>query len=150
MIFGVLLSGFFMSRYRPSARAVAAYVAASKFIYAFGLLYIMLFNCGFENDLPGTLTADGRYTPASISFSPPLPLPPDCPLTPSVLKFVVKRHLQPGLPLHHGEILARLPTGGRWRQSDLLLRLPRRLQGGAEHREQHRLLGLPVRCRFQS
>ena len=61
MIFGVLLSGYVIGRCRPSARSVAAFVAVTKFVYAFGLLFIMLFNCGLENDLPGVLTANGRY-----------------------------------------------------------------------------------------
>jgi len=79
MIFGVLVSGFLMSRYRPSARSVAAFVAASKFIYAFGVLFVVMFNCGFENDLPGTLTANGRYVRSNLSL-------PDMnrPLTPVV------------------------------------------------------------------
>lgn len=60
MIFGVLLSGFFMSRYRPTSGRVSFFIAVTKFVYALGLLLAMLLNCGFENDLPGTLTADGR------------------------------------------------------------------------------------------
>jgi len=62
MIFGVLLSGYVIGRCRPSARSVAAFVAVTKFVYAFGLLFIMLFNCGLENDLPGVLTANGSLT----------------------------------------------------------------------------------------
>ena len=50
-----------MSRYRPSARTVAAYVALSKFIYALVILLLMFLNCGYENDLPGTLSTNGRY-----------------------------------------------------------------------------------------
>ena len=60
MIFGVLLSGFLMSRYRPKSGVVSFFIALTKYVYAFGLLLIMLVNCGFENDLPGTLTVNGR------------------------------------------------------------------------------------------
>ena len=61
MVFGVLLSGYVMTKYRPSARKVTSFVAVTKYVYAFGMLLVMLADCGFENDLPGTLTADGRY-----------------------------------------------------------------------------------------
>ena len=61
MIFGVLLSGYLMSRYRPKSGVVSLFIALTKYIYALGLLVVMLINCGFENDLPGILTADGRY-----------------------------------------------------------------------------------------
>lgn len=60
MIFGVILSGYWMKRYRPTSTQVAAIVAASKYIYAFGLLVIMLIaDCGFMSDLPGVLQTNG-------------------------------------------------------------------------------------------
>lgn len=62
MVFGVLLSGYVMTKYRPGARKVSSFVAVTKYIYAFGILLVMLANCGFENDLPGTLTADGSLS----------------------------------------------------------------------------------------
>ncbi len=53
MIVGVLVSGYLMKRYRPTARQVAALVLGSKFIYAFGLMGLMLLNCPFDGDFPG-------------------------------------------------------------------------------------------------
>lgn len=61
MIFGVLLSGFFMMKYHPSARKVAALVASAKYVYAFGLILVMFANCDFNMDLPGTRQPDGRF-----------------------------------------------------------------------------------------
>lgn len=61
MILGVLLSGYLMKRYKPSARVVAALVAATKYVYAVGLLLVMFAGtCHFNGDLPGTLQKDGR------------------------------------------------------------------------------------------
>lgn len=60
MIFGVLVSGYFMMKYHPTARQVAALVATSKYVYAVGLLLVMLANCDFNEDLPGTRQPDGR------------------------------------------------------------------------------------------
>lgn len=61
MIFGVLLSGYLMKKYRPSSRHVAMFVAVTKFVYAFGLIVIMLISdCGFMSDLPGEMQPDGR------------------------------------------------------------------------------------------
>ena len=60
MIFGVLLSGYLMKRYRPTGRQVAASVAITKYVYAFGLLVLMAVNCSFNKDLPGQLQQDGR------------------------------------------------------------------------------------------
>lgn len=62
MILGVLLSGFLMKKYRPTSGQVAAFVAGTKYVYAFGLILIMvLADCGVMTDLPGTLQKDGRY-----------------------------------------------------------------------------------------
>lgn len=61
MIFGVLLSGYLMKRYHPSSSKVAAFVAISKYVYAIGLIVVMvLSDCGFMSDLPGTMQTDGR------------------------------------------------------------------------------------------
>ncbi|XP_057381266.1 solute carrier organic anion transporter family member 74D-like isoform X1 [Daphnia carinata] len=60
MIFGVLLSGYLMKKYHPSSGQVAAIVAVSKYVYAFGLLLIMLLSdCNFMSDLPGSLQMNG-------------------------------------------------------------------------------------------
>ena len=61
MILGVLVSSYLMTKYRPTARKVAALVFASKYIYAFGLLALMFCTCSFSNDLPGQLEPDGRF-----------------------------------------------------------------------------------------
>ncbi len=61
MIFGVLLSGYLMKKFHPSSGQVAAFVAGSKYVYAFGLLVIMLISdCDFMSDLPGKMQLDGR------------------------------------------------------------------------------------------
>lgn len=61
MILGVLLSGYLMKKYRPTSELVAALVAVSKYVYAFGLLLIMLLgNCALTSDLPGATQSDGR------------------------------------------------------------------------------------------
>ena len=60
MIFGVIVSGYFMTKYHPSARQVAALVASAKYVYAIGLILVMFANCDFNADLPGTRLPDGR------------------------------------------------------------------------------------------
>ena len=43
MIFGVLLSGWYLTKYEPNARRVAALVASTKFIYSFGKIENIIF-----------------------------------------------------------------------------------------------------------
>ncbi|CAL4064895.1 unnamed protein product, partial [Meganyctiphanes norvegica] len=60
VILGVVGGGFWIRIGRPSARTVSIVMAVCSFLYSASLVGMTFITCDFNNDLPGTLSSDGK------------------------------------------------------------------------------------------